>query len=79
MILSISLREKGMTGNYYKKKKRKGWKIWVHDKNSRNQQFWNISEDGSIKESEYTNLKQKQKDGLLTENETYILDKYFMS
>ena len=27
----------------------------------------------------YTELKQKQKDGLLTENETYILDKYFMS
>jgi len=24
-------------------------------------------------------LKQKQKDGLLSEEETYILDKYFMS
>ena len=38
-----------------------------------------VNEDGSIKESGYKELKQKQKDGLLTENETYILDKYFMS
>ena len=32
-----------------------------------------------VKKSGYKVLKQKQKDGLLTENETYILDKYFMS
>jgi hypothetical protein len=38
-----------------------------------------VNEDGSIKESGYKELKQKQKDGLLTENETFILDKYFMS
>ena len=37
------------------------------------------NEDGSIKESGYTVLKQKQKGGLLSEAETYILDKYFMS
>jgi len=38
-----------------------------------------VNENDSIKESGYTELKQKQKGGLLTENETYILDKYFMS
>jgi len=37
-----------------------------------------VNEDSSIKESGYKVLKQKQKDGLLTENEIYILDKYFM-
>ena len=38
-----------------------------------------VNEDNSIKEGEYKQLVKKQKDGLLTENETYILDKYFMS
>ena len=37
------------------------------------------NEDGSLKERGYTELKQKQKDGLLKEEETYQLDKYFMS
>ena len=37
------------------------------------------NEDGSLKERAYTELKQKQKDGLLKEEETYQLDKYFMS
>jgi len=38
-----------------------------------------VNEDKSLKSREYKKLIQKQKDGLLTAKETYILDKKFMS
>ena len=38
-----------------------------------------VNEDKTLNTREYKELIQKQKDGLLTAKETYILDKYFMS
>ena len=38
-----------------------------------------LNADKSLNSREYKELIQKQKDGLLTAKETYILDKYFMS
>ena len=64
-------------------KHEKAEKVRKYDYTTRNQGISEaeilVNGDKTLNTREYKELIQKQKDGLLTAEETYILDKYFMS